>query len=345
MQASNLLRDQAHSAQGPLYGITPLASDNYEYIQRRLNALPGHVDSYLDCALYYIVTLRAGGWMIEANGNLLFAGLHPHDESVVLLFPERSQNATFQTTWELLKSGFFGAKKISLARFPDKETQAFSRHTGVFLESHVDRDMDWVFPIHVLNTADAAAMQGSKFVKIRNKVRRARTAVRRIETVDHQPHAVLQDAYSLWCERMRHIAGASFDGAAEYYAASIDLLRRHPHSMQGIAALDEEDRVVGATFWSTPRSGRSNLYINVCEPSIVGLSDYLLTEACAVAGRQGTVLLNLGGSEIGSLNEFKQKYDPAHSLVARSYFAGPLPAGRREEQHSAFQHLQLIKKD
>lgn len=302
-----------------IFEITSVTPKNIEYISDTLKRSGQSADTYQDCPIYYLTTLREGGWMIRADDSVIFAGMHPHDDDVVLLFPERSKDNELSLTQNVLALPFLGKRKISFARRNASEADRIQAVCKFPIREYIDPLMDWVYPIHILDTEKVARMHGSRFIKIRNKVRRAQSIVSEIRRVDGNASQILLDAFALWLERMRRLSGDSHEGAARYYASAVSLLQQSPRCLNGLYAISEHGQIVGATFWSATIQKVGNLYINICDPSIVGLSDLLLTEACKLAFLDGVIAMNLGGSEISTLNDFKEKYEPKLSLQVSSY--------------------------
>lgn len=87
--------DRSHR---PLCSVVPVTLENLDYARSKISSVPARPDSYQNCPLYFFTTMRAGGWIIESDGQFLFACLHPHNQNEIMLFPERSEKGSFSLT-------------------------------------------------------------------------------------------------------------------------------------------------------------------------------------------------------------------------------------------------------
>jgi len=285
-------------------------------------------DSYQICAIYYLLTGRKGAWIFHDGTCAVVVVVHPHRPDELIVFPELGPVGTFQLTPRLLTNFPFAGYRISVGRYTDNELgrlEGFlSPARDVALTTFADSAMDWVFPIRILSTAIAATTEGHAFQKVRNKVRRAKLHVSTSYVLGANNETVLHDLFSKWCRRMQQLHPSSMEEIQQYYQSVGDILLRHPQMLRGVYFATSEGPC-GMTLWSVTKDNTANLYVNMSDPDIVGLSDLQIVTSAHIALKHGSEVLNVGGSEEGSLDRFKAKYLPQKSIALQSAYVAIRP--------------------
>ncbi len=288
------------------------------------------VDSYLNSALYYLITGRKGAWLYKSSHSALIVCHHPHIEDRLIVFPEIGK-ADYELTASILKDLDVPKNGVQLARYSEDEIIALKHqlskvdYTPVAGISVIEENMmDWRYPIHILDTEKVSTLGKGKlspkakesFKQIRKKFRSAK------ETITHAPlHKdnglrFMKAALKVWEGNMIFEEKDTEDMAA-FYEEFFKIIEKYPETLNGLL-FTQGRKPVGFCIWDQISPDTANSLINLGDRSIKGLSDYQVVSTCTELLKEGIKYLNVGGSETPSLDAFKTKYQPHRTLPVLS---------------------------
>lgn len=294
--------------------LNKLVYEDFKLLLAELGA--SHVDSYVNAPLYYLLTGRKGAWVYRGGDAGVVTIRHPHLENCVMVFPELGR-ADFRLTAVVLRHLAASDADVRLARYTENDLSGLTRQLSelnqpVAIEVVPEDVMDWRYPVRVLDTARVAAMAGPTFEKMRNKYRRAAhgmsvTALRDVDSV-----RTLRAALRFWEGAMIMESKDTID-MSDFYHELFRVMELFPASATGLV-FTQGRRPVGFSVWEELDDGVANMYVNLGDSTIVGLSDFQLVTSCRHLAEKGFTALNMGGSELASLDAFKAKYDPRETI-------------------------------
>lgn len=293
---------------------------SYEFLKAELLAFAGvKPDSFLNSAFYYLVTGRKGAWLYKGRNSLLVVCKHPHVANRLMVFPELGK-ADYELTASVLNMLERAENDIQLVRYTQEElkllktTLAKLNYSAVTSVSSIEENiMDWRYPARILDTGMVAKMSGASFMKIRNKFRKAAEHVTHIEIDKSNALRMMRAALKFWEGNMIFNEKDTAD-MSEFYHEMFKIIQKYPDAIEGLLFL-KGNKPLGFSAWdNVPRSKTANLFVNLGDTSVRGLSDYQTVTTCRVLKERGVDYLNMGGSEIASLDAFKAKYQPVKSL-------------------------------
>lgn len=276
-------------------------------------------------AAYYLLTGRDGLWLHEGYGSCLVTCLHPHIPERLLVFPEIGDSngrlaAHVLNTIDSPKNG------IQLARHTAQDIQCVNQAmTGLpcarkfKIVVRPEKVLDWLYPVHILDTDVVTAMHGSAFQKIRGKYRQAEAGIRVLSLRDDNTLRMMRACLKYWEGSM--IFAAKDEGADDllsYYDTLFAMVMAWPEMFGGLVFLQGR-KPVGFTVWDMPArskeaAGCGNLLANLSDITVTGLSEFMVVETCRHLRESGIERINFGGSENEGLDTFKRKFQPAESL-------------------------------
>ena len=286
-----------------------------------------HSDSFVNSALYYLLTGRRGSWLFRGYTSAVVVCLHPHLKNGLLVFPELCKKSDYRLTVSVLSAITSGANEVQLARYSDEDLTKLRRKldrlgsassSSATIRVIEEQIMDWRYPIRIVDTRIVSEMKGQRFATIRNKYRRVSDRNVAGTLISHNNHSqpMLIAALRRWEETAirRH---NWTDDMSDFYHELFAVIETDPNSVRGFV-FNSGLNPVGFTFWDEPLGHEVNLIANICDTTITGLSDFQLVTSCRQLFSEGIKRLNLGGSELESLDAFKAKFCPAESIQGRS---------------------------
>ena len=303
---------------------TSFSFETFNALIRQANC--AREDSYLNAPLYYALTGRKGLTIHEGYGAVLAVCHHPHIENRLLVFPEVG-NAGGKLTVSVLESLEAPANGVQLARYSTEDLASLSAAFAERNGSRVDcvkivpeESLDWRYPVHILGTARVAALKGSDFAKIRNKVRKVESGIEVLSLQDPRALRAMRAAQKYWegSMVMREKDGDDLEG---FYSALFNRIGAQPQYFNGLVFM-QGSRPVGFTVYDTPFMGTANMLANLSDASIAGLADFQVVATCRAMSAAGIALMNFGGSETESLDQYKRKFMPCKSLDLHSAEVG-----------------------
>jgi hypothetical protein len=299
----------------------------------------GHVDTFLDSALYYCLTGRRGGWLYRSPWSSFVVCVHPHVPDRLLVFPEIGARGDYHLTAQVLSTIDRPNNGIQLARYSLDQLASLGKQLTklgpLSLEITVvpETFMDWRYPIHILDTRRVSALCGSTFMKVRNKIRRAASRGIVVTSLHAQKMiSAMESALLLW-KRGMGLRNIDTGGMFEFYEELLLAVQNDRFEVRGLC-FSEAGRPVGFSVWDGPFRGVANLLVNIADVSITGLSDLQMVSTCKRLHNEGIAHLNVGGSELESLDKFKAKFSPVTTIPALSallVYCGPKAMARNIE--------------
>jgi hypothetical protein len=297
------------------------ATDSRVDVLRRTFADIGatHRDSYNIAPMYYLLTGRRGTSAYTTANSCVIVSNHPHLEDVVLVFPEVGAEADFSLTVDVVQHLLVASgRKVHLARYAADDLERLQKACingapGLKLKVVPERVLDWKYPVRVLDTERVASLAGGKsYVKVRNKIRRAEEAMSETHLQDIDGLRAMRAVLRFW-EGTMILNNKDTDDMSEFYLELFRVLEENPGSIDGLF-FTKHRRPVGFSVWEKLPGGTANLYVNLCDTSVTGLSDYQVWRSCQHLAASGYGAMNMGGSEISSLDSFKEKFIPLESI-------------------------------
>lgn len=275
-------------------------------------------DSYINSPLYYRITGRKGAKIYHNESSCVVTCHHPHIRSRSIVFPETGR-ADYKLTANVLNLMEEPENGIQLARITSEqidrlrdELSKLNSSKAIELRPFDETYLDWRYPVRILDTRKVAEMKGPRFAKIRNKTRIAAQNVREIGFRQTDALRAMRAALKYW-EGSMIFSSKETDSMAEFYEEFFDILNDYKNCCDGLIYLQGR-KPVGFSVWEEMDKTMANLFINLGDSSITGLSDFQIVTSCKKLHEKGIARLNLGGSEIESLDRFKAKYQPVRSL-------------------------------
>lgn len=292
---------------------------SYEFMRAQLSgAQKARADSYVNSPLYYMITGRKGAKLYKSHQSALVVCAHPHVEDRLLVFPEIGK-ADYELTASVLNMLDVPRNGIQLARFSEEEIMTLRRRlaernyspvTGVTV---IEEDqMDWRYPVHILDTEKVAAMEGADFKQIRKKFKKAAEHISHVPLEQKNALRLMRAVLKFWEGNMIFNEKDTED-MGDFYHELFAIMEKYPETINGLFYLKGR-KPLGFAVWDKTTDKAANMFVNLGDTSIPGLSDYQMVTTCQALSEQGFKRVNLGGSEIQSLDAFKAKYMPAESL-------------------------------
>lgn len=283
-------------------------------------------DSFLTSPLYYLLTGRKGLWLYKGQDSCLVVCLHPHIENCILVFPEIGKNPDYSLTASYLSKIKFPLNGIQFSRFNEPELDKLKRVfdemglRGSDIEMVEENVMDWRYPVRIIDTNVVSATKGPKFINIRTHIRRVAKSTTVIPLSCSNKVRLMKAAIRFWEGNMIYNEKDSEDMSA-FYEELVRISSANSDCMEGLFFMVGR-RPVGFTVWERQHRGTVNLLANISDISISGLSDFQLVTSCKYLQEKGIDYVNMGGSELESLDAFKRKYLPVKSI---SIFSAKFP--------------------
>ena len=296
-----------------------MQENSYTFLQKSVaqDACP-RADSYLNSPLYYSLTGRKGLSVYRHENSVLMVCTHPNKDNCLLVFPELG-DSDFYLTATVLNMLEPPENGIQLARFSSEEVAKLKRALSLHNNSRLinveiidEDDLDWKYPVRILDTQMVSEMRGKSFKQVRTKFRKAAAHINIKEMTEDNCEKMMRAALKFW-EGTMIINDKDTESMDEFYDAFIKTLKDNPRCAEGLFFFDGK-RPVGFSVWERVSPQKANSFINICDTSITGLSDFQMGSTCRKLHETGIKYLNLGGSETESLDAFKRKYMPVESI-------------------------------
>ena len=298
-----------------------------EYVERVTDANISHfvkllasevdVDSYAISPAYYAFTGRRGLWLYHYDGTYLPVCWHPNVDGQILIFPPRGKK-NFAAITAFLNEAPSPPQGFLLARFKPQEIGQLKTFyafvSRVSFEPIEEEVLDWRYPARILSTLNTAQMLGHEYMLIRNRVRQTNKY-----SVDVQPllikHVPEIEILALrWANRQAEKPDELIDLVTPY-KETLRLLKQQKLGLDGLV-FSVDGQIQAVTMWdvSNPEHRIANLYMNLCNVTYRGLSEFSIKATAVKLCEAGIPLMNLGGSETAGLDHYKNKFAPVLSV-------------------------------
>lgn len=298
-------------------GVTRIHELN-EFVLYNALAACMNRDTYLSSPNYFIFTGRRGLWLYQHDDVFLVVCWHPNVRGQILIFSPFS-NMSYNKLSDVLAVMPVPPNGTHLARVENVfqyDAQAM-RHGNRFvtMEPYEERVLDWRYPAYILSTEDVSSLKGKRFMRVRNRVNHFRQGDVKILPLDMRHHSVSVG-------KLLHKWANAHATSPEEYIALYDphenLLFRSIEDDKGLSGLlvliDEEIQAVSLWDVSCGLPNFANLFVNISNPVINGLSEFTMVKTCQHLARTNISYLNVGGSETEGLDVYKRKFRPVRCL-------------------------------
>jgi hypothetical protein len=283
-------------------------------------------DPYQLSAGYFALTGRHGLWLARSADSALVVCRHPQHAGTMLVFPPLGTGGM-----DLLAAALQRLAAPRTALRLARAGAAFPvRLAGSALAAVLCRvpetDLDWAFPVHVLDPAAVAAHRGGAFEAVRRGLNWLDHAA--IEALDLRPGvhaAAVLDLVGRW-------AAGDPDRIAPYRRllglfGTVPLAGRlvlHAGRPAGFSAWDEAPRA----------RGLANAFAHIGLHEVRGMARFVLYDMCRTLAAKGFAEACIGGSETSGLDRFKRKFAPVRSIRLDTWEAVPAAAAASEAADS-----------
>lgn len=291
----------------------------------RLLASEIDVDSYAVSPAYYAYTGRRGLWLYHYDGTFLPMCWHPNVEGQMLVFPPRGQK-NYAAVTALLNEAPSPPRGFLLARFKPQEIgqlkTLYAFVSRVSFEPIEEEVLDWRYPARILSTLNTTQMLGHEYMLIRNRVRQTKKYTVDTERLSLKHIPEIERLALRWANKQAENPEELIDLVTPY-KETLRLYKQRELGLGGLVFI-VDGQIQATTIWdiSNPEHKIANLYMNLCNVSYRGLSEFSIKATAAILCEDGVPLLNLGGSETASLDHYKNKFSPAISVHLCSLEAG-----------------------
>ena len=243
---------------------------------------------------------------------------HPHIDDRLLVFPEIGK-ADYAFTASVLSTISPPHNGVQLARYTRENLRTLQQQIKKFSHGPIsdiveaEEDiMDWRCPVRILDTEKVIAMDGAAFVKIRNKVRKAGQNITCTPLEPDNGLRAMKAVLKFW-EGNMILHAKDTEDMPDLYLELLKIIGNYPDNIHGLIFYKEK-RPVGFTIWDKPYGDTANIFVNLGDTAITGLSDFQVVSTCRHLYDEGIKYINMGGSELESLDAFKAKFQPAKTI-------------------------------
>jgi hypothetical protein len=215
---------------------------------------------------------------------------------------------------------------VRLARFKSSEDDdsIVSHVTGmhgkhVSLAEVQETVLDWRYPVRVLSTEKVSKAAGHAFMRIRNELKQFKPDNTRVFSLSLNHKEDVLQFIKAWAEK-RAVSDYEFREIVSPYAELLSYLGDEVFQIDG-RVYYVDGLVQAVTMWEMPSSPQhtSNIWMNICNTERRGLSEFVVKDTARILVNYGIQYANYGGSETEGLDNYKKKFDPAHSIYLTSY--------------------------
>ncbi|MGB9154144.1 MAG: phosphatidylglycerol lysyltransferase domain-containing protein [Alphaproteobacteria bacterium] len=325
-----------------------------EYVERVTDANIPHFaellaaeedcDSYAVSPAYYAFTGRRGLWLYHYDGTYLPMCWHPNIDGQILVFPPRGKK-NYAAITALLDEAPAPPLGFLLARFKPQEISqlktfyAFVRR--VSFEPVEEEVLDWRYPARILSTLNTAQMIGHDYMLIRNRVRQTHKYSLDVQPLSIKHIPEIETLALRWANRQAERPDELIDLITPY-KETLRLLKHKKLGLDGLVFI-AEGQIQAVTMWdiSNPVHKVANLYMNLCNVTYRGLSEFSIQATALKLCADGVPLLNLGGSETAGLDHYKNKFAPVLSVTLCSLEASMSNTSTVIKTPDAFHELRI----
>ena len=276
---------------------------------RRAFAASSSPDPSMHSLGYIRMTSRKGLSCYQGEFSDVLFSLHPNNDDEYIIYPPEDKQGYFDVR-ELSQILKVTGKQVEIVRVPESLSSYAASIVGG--ERSFDTDLDYIYPVHIVDTKTLSEMSGGKFLKFRNKVNASTkegTSVRPT-SFSAQDLQNMRQVVSQWAPAL---FGSDYEDHTDYIEFVFDELLSYPN-IKGLIS-EQNGMPNGFTIWEEPQNGydTANSLIH-CSLHQRGISELLHLEMAKTLRDKGILRLSLGGAETKGLDEFKRKMQPVHSI-------------------------------
>lgn len=268
-----------------------------------------YIDPSMNSLGYIQMTSRKGLSCFSGQFSDILFSLHPNDNQKYIIYPPAEQSGYFDIR-ELAETLKLSGKNIEIIRVPEESSIYAASIIGG--KRTLDTDLDYAYPVHVVDTHALNSMYGTKYHKFRNKVNAAKKEGTIVRKTDFNPNDLksIRSVINNWAPELfgtNHIEQTSY----------IDFVLDKLIPQTNIKGLISEKKGTpnGFTIWEEPinnyDTANSLIHSSIHER---GISELLHHEMAKHLNHMHIPKLSLGGAESKGLDEFKRKMNPSQSI-------------------------------
>lgn len=293
----------------------------YPELTRILSLLPKSSDSMAQSAAYALHTGRRGLWFCQKNDAVALVLVHPNLENALLVMPTAGLSAP--SFWQDLcqRLSAMGAE-VTLARITPELVGAVEA-TGAFVAQE-ETNLDWRFPVTLLDTEKLAGLEGPEFRQMRRSVRSAeRSGDLKAVTPSQQEFENLAAAttgmIAGWASTVSEIKDFPTNHLVSSNIAAFEAVKCwRPEIHPQIYTIG--NKVFALTLSELPDHSTTANGISKCiDRSHRGISEYVDWHLAKYAHARGYDRCNINGSETASLHLYRQKLRPVAEVPLKTY--------------------------
>lgn len=276
-------------------------------------------DSFISSAAYYLFTGRRGLWVYRHyTGAVVPFCWHPNVNGQILVFPSCKKQNDFEAVQTLLSLLPTPPKGVHLARIKEEHLHLLNvtprMRAPSFFYPIEETELDWRYPAHVVSTEQVMKLEGHDYMLVRNRLRQAYKKTLSVAVFDPSYLEEIKDLVYRWALLHASTHQGIVNLIAPYFAL-FDLLQQQHLGLKGLVFyVDGQVQAISAWDVSNVKKRAANLFINLCNISFKGLSEFMIQETARFLFEKEQVhYLNLGGSEMATLNRYKKKFMPVYS--------------------------------
>jgi len=288
--------------------------DNY-YLKRTIATSSSH-DPSVHSLSYIRITSRKGLSCYKGKFCDVLFSLHPNNDDEYIVYPPQNKQGYFDVK-KLAQTLKATGKRVNIIRVPEAISSYAASIVGG--KQSLNTDLDYAYPVHIVDTGVLSEMKGTKFMKFRNKVSAAikeETAVRKTDFTKQNIQA-MRDVLSEWAPVL---FGDNHEDDTDYIEYVFNELLFLPN-IKGL--ISERGGVPnGFTIWEEPQNeyDTANSIIH-CSLRQRGVSELLHLKMAKNLRDKGVAYLSLGGAETKGLDNFKKKMQPIRSVILNTISA------------------------
>lgn len=273
-----------------------------------------NVDSYLTSPTYYLFTGRNGLWLSNQQNIVNLIAHHPNIPDRLIVYPDPENGEISQSLLNILPCMPEG---IQTGRVKKNDQTIRISPAWRNTEENV---LDWKFPVRILSTQDTASCSGHQYMYIRNRLRQLKHHKISVQPLNAILHSkIMENLLHRW---VSHYAKSQADYNNLYapYEYLFSLSMEEKSGLNGLMFF-VDGTLEALSLWDVSNQNHpcANLFVNICNTHIRGLSEYLVVKTCETLAQNNVSYLNLGGSEWSGLDHFKKKFVPTQSVDLCTY--------------------------
>ncbi len=298
-----------------LTNIIPLLDSDLSELQKLLNTHTSK-DNYLHSASYFAMTGRNGLYMIKKEDSTIVLCKHPNLDNTFLIYPiiGEPNELLLQTTMVTLQK--MGAN-VQFARFEEPPFQQLEQSDVVAVK---EVTLDWMYPIHTLDTTLVTEHKGGGFQHFRqkhNKLKNTNVTAINLDSKNHRGDII--SILTKWAPNEKQ----------DVYLRLLDMFDYAP--LKGRVVYVDGNPVGFSIFEKTGiKTGIANAFAHIGLHGVIGASQHVMLDMCQVLQCDGFSKVCIGGSETDGLERFKRKLCPVESLQLNSWYS---ITGKRSQVH------------